>query len=182
MDGPAGGKARAGRPADLRQIVEIYNHYVMHSSATFEVVPVTVEDRLEWLELHTRGERHRLVVATDAGDRVVGWATTSPFRPRAAYETTVESSVYCRSGSEGRGVGSALYRSLFASIQGEDIERVVAGVCLPNASSVALHQRFGFRAVGVFSSVGRKFGRYWDVAWYERPRVLPASWSGYARG
>ena len=55
------------------------------------------------------------------------------------------------------------------AIAGEDVHRIVAGVGQPNPASVALHQRFGFRQVGVFSSVGRKFGTYWDVAWFERP-------------
>jgi len=100
---------------------------------------------------------------------VVGWATTSPFRPRAAYATTVESSVYLRPGSLGKGIGARLYTELFRSIEGEDVERVVAGITLPNPASVRLHRRFGFRRVGTFHRVGRKLGRYWDVAWYERP-------------
>lgn len=109
------------------------------------------------------------MVARDASDEVVGWATTSPFRPRAAYDTTVESSVYCRRDRRGQGVGSALYSHLFEAIQEEDIARIVAGVALPNPGSFALHRRFGFVPVGTFTSVGRKFGRYWDVTWHERP-------------
>ena len=137
--------------------------------ATFEVTPVGAEERLPWLREHAGGGPHRLVLARDEGDQVVGWATTSSFRPRAAYATTVESSVYCRPGYEGRGVGSRLYGFLFASIESEDIERIVAGVALPNPASLALHARFGFRPVGTFTRVGRKFGRYWDVTWLERP-------------
>lgn len=162
-------RLRAGRATDLPEIVELYNHYVAHSPATFETSPVRPEDRREWLEEHSRGGPHRLLVAEADDGGVVGWATTSPFRPRAAYATTVESSVYCRSGFTGQGLGTRLYDALFASIQGQDLARIVAGVTLPNASSVALHTRFGFRSVGVFTRVGRKFGRYWDVAWFERP-------------
>ena len=90
------------------------------------------------------------------------------WRPKPAYETTVESSVYCHPDTVGRGCGTALYAALFDSLRGEDIEVVVAGVSLPNPASVALHERFGFERVGVFQAVGRKFDRYWDVAWFER--------------
>jgi phosphinothricin acetyltransferase len=72
----------------------------------------------------------------------------------------------------GRGCGTALYRALFASLEDEDVETIVAGVSLPNPTSIALHERFGFRRVGVFHAVGRKFENYWDVAWFERPLRL----------
>ncbi len=77
--------------------------------------------------------------------------------------------MYCREDATGRGIGRALYTALFASLAAEDVNRVVAGVTMPNAASVALHERFGFRKVGQFSENGRKFDRYWDVAWFERP-------------
>jgi len=160
---------RSGRSTDLAGILEVYNHYVVSSPSTFEVEPVTPEERRAWLREHTAGGRHRLEVAVDGGGRVVGWATSSPFRPRAAYSTTVEASVYLRPEFRGRGLGSRLYGSLFAELSDEDIERVVAAVTLPNEASVRLHRRFGFRRVGTFHRVGRKFDRYWDVAWFERP-------------
>jgi len=147
----------------------VYNHYVERTAVTFEVAPVRPGDRIAWFREHSSGGRYRLVVATDGRGRLLGWATSSPFRPRAAYQTTVEASVYCRPDCVGRGVGSRLYASLFASVQKEDIERVVAGITLPNPPSVRLHRRFGFRRVGTFHRVGRKLGRYWDVAWFERP-------------
>ena len=109
-----------------------------------------------------------MLVATHDDGSLLGYATTSRWRPKAAYDTTVESSVYCRPDAVGQGIGSALYTALFESIADEDIHRVVAGISQPNPASVALHLRFGFRQVGVFSSVGRKFGKYWDVAWFER--------------
>ncbi|MGD0250621.1 MAG: N-acetyltransferase family protein [Thermoplasmata archaeon] len=164
---------RPGQRRDLGSIVDIYNHYVEHSAATFEVSPVRPADRLDWFREHSLGGRHRLWVAVAAGSGVRGWATTSPFRSRAAYLTTVESSVYVESSSMGQGIGSRLYRSLFESIRSEDIERIVAGISLPNPASLALHHHFGFRHVGTFSRVGRKFGEYWDVAWFERPRKVP---------
>jgi phosphinothricin acetyltransferase len=168
-------RIRPGTPDDLAAVVDLYNFYVANSPATFEVTAVTTEDRVGWLAEHSRGGPHRLLVAEEADGPLLGWATTSPFRPRAAYATTVESSVYCRPDAVGRGVGSALYRELFGAIAGEDVERVVAGVALPNPPSIALHRRFGFRHVGTFTRVGRKFGRYWDVAWFERPLSPPGT-------
>jgi phosphinothricin acetyltransferase len=169
---------RPARPEDLPSIVAIYNHYVEETPATFEVEPVTPGSRRAWFEEHAAGGRHRLLVAEDGTGSVLGWATTSPFRPRAAYATTVESSVYCRAGSIRQGIGRQLYAALFDAIRGEDIERIVAGVTLPNPESLALHRRFGFAPVGVFVRVGRKFGQFWDVEWYQRPLRLepgPAS-------
>ena len=165
-------RIRPGRVADLAEVVELYNHYVGSSPATFEVTPVTPADRRGWFQEHSTGGRHRIEVAVGRDGRVVGWATTSPFRPRAAYATTVEASVYCRPELQGHGIGTRLYSALFDSVRDEDIERIVAGVTLPNDASVRLHRRFGFRRVGTFHRVGRKFDRYWDVAWFERPLRL----------
>jgi phosphinothricin acetyltransferase len=166
---------RAGRRSDLDAIVAIYNHYVVHTHVTFETTPVRPEERAPWLVAHLGSGPHRLVVAEAAERGLVGWATSSEFRPRAGYATTAEASVYCAPDAVGLGIGSRLYDALFRSIADEDLERIVAGVCLPNPPSVALHRRFGFREVGVFTRVGRKLGRYWDVAWFERPtRGVPA--------
>jgi len=160
------------RPAtldDLPALTAIYNHYVVNTSVTFDLVPFEPQGRRAWFDDHSPRGRHRLLVAADPDGTPLGYATTSRWRPKAAYDTTVESSVYCRPDVVGRGIGSALYAELFAAIADEDIHRIVAGVSQPNAASSALHLRFGFRQVGVFSNVGRKFGQYWDVAWFERP-------------
>ena len=160
---------RPATEADLPGIVAIYNHYVERSAVTFEVEPVTVAARRPWFRDHRPLGPHRLLVAVDGEGRGAGWASTSAFRPRAAYSTTVEASVYCRPDAVGQGLGSRLYAALFSGLEGEDVERIVAGVTLPNPASLALHRRFGFRTVGTFTRVGRKFGQYWDVRWLERP-------------
>jgi len=160
------------RPAtedDLPALTDLYNYYVINTAITFDLRPLTVDERRGWFAEHADAGRHRLLVADEGGGRAVGYASTSRFRARAAYDTTVESSVYCRADSVGRGIGTALYRALFELLKNEDINRIVAGVTLPNPASVALHERCGFRPVGTLSSVGRKFDRYWDVAWFERP-------------
>jgi phosphinothricin acetyltransferase len=159
------------RPAaldDLPALTAIYNHYIVNSTITFDVRPFEPEERRGWFDDHASSGRHRLLVSAGADGTILGYATTSRWRPKAAYDTTVESSVYCHPDAIGRRVGTQLYAALFDAIAGEDVHRVVAGVAQPNPASVALHQRFGFRQVGVFSSVGRKFGNYWDVAWFER--------------
>ena len=159
---------RAGTRADLPRITEIYNHYIVNTAITFDLEPVTVEQRVPWQREHTDGARYRLLVAAENG-RIVGCAGTGRFRAKAAYDTTVEATIYCAPEATGRGVGAQLYCALFDALGREDINRVVAGITIPNEASVALHRRFGFRDIGVFSAVGRKFGRYWDVLWMERP-------------
>jgi phosphinothricin acetyltransferase len=159
---------RPAVPDDLPALTAIYNHYIVHTTITFDLHPYEPDARRGWFDDHAATGRHRLLVAA-AGDGVpVGYATSSRWRPKAAYDTTVESSVYCHPDAVGRGIGTQLYTALFAALAAEDVHRVVAGIAQPNAASVALHQRFGFRQVGVFESVGFKFGRYWDVAWFQR--------------
>ena len=159
-------RVRAAADTDLEALTEIYNHYVMNTAITFDVRPFALDERRQWLADHSGG-RYRLIVAEDERG-VLGYATTSRWRPKPSYDTTVESTVYCRADAIGRGVGRRLYESLFDAISGEDIQQIVAGIALPNAASVALHERVGFRLVGIFTGVGRKFDRYWDVAWFQR--------------
>jgi phosphinothricin acetyltransferase len=162
---------RLPRDEDLPSLTDIYNHYVINTSITFDLHPFSCEQRRGWFVEHAATGRYRLLIAEQDGE-IVGYATTSRFRQKAAYDTTVESSVYCRADCVGRGIGTALYVELFAALKNEDINRIVAGVTLPNQPSAALHARCGFRQVGALSSVGRKFGRYWDVAWFERPLLV----------
>lgn len=159
------------RPAvldDLPALTELYNYYVVHTAITFDVAMQLPEQRRAWFDEHQHSARHRLLVAEEHG-AIVGYASSSRWRPKPAYETTVESSVYVRHDAVGRGIGRLLYGGLFDAIADADVHTVVAGVALPNAASVALHERFEFRRVGVFRAVGRKFDQFWDVAWFQRP-------------
>jgi len=158
------------RPAgehDLPRLTEIYNHYILHTPITFDIEPYTVRTRRPWFAQFAPAGRHRLLVAQLDG-AVVGYAGSHQFRTKAAYDTSVETTVYCAPEATARGVGSALYSALFDLLQHEDIRACVAGITLPNEASVALHARFGFTLAGVMHDVGRKFDRYWDVGWYER--------------
>lgn len=159
---------RAAVAGDLPSLTAIYNHYVRHTAITFDVTPFAPEERRGWFEDHAASGRHRLLVAEEAG-HVVGYASTSRWRPKPAYDTTVESSIYVHHEAHGRGIGRRLYGALFDALAGEDVRSIVAGVALPNAASIRLHERCGFTQVGVFRQVGRKFDRYWDVAWFQRP-------------
>jgi phosphinothricin acetyltransferase len=162
---------RMATNGDLPRLTEIYNYYVVNTPVTFDVEPYTVERRATWFQQFAPTGRYRLLVAEESGG-VVGYAGTTRFRPKAAYDTTVETTVYCDLSAAGKGIGRRLYAALFEAIAGEDIHRILAGYTLPNPASAALHQRFGFKPVGTFSENGRKFGRYWDVMWTERPLRL----------
>ena len=152
---------------DLPQIVDIYNHYIVHTPITFDLAPMTVADRRGWFGQFSSTGRHRLFVAVDDG-AVIGYAGSHGFRTKAAYDTTVETTVYCAPIAVGRGVGTLLYATLFEAVASEDIHVMLAGITLPNEASVALHERLGFTLAGVTHAVGRKFDRYWDVGWFER--------------
>ncbi|MGW3418728.1 N-acetyltransferase family protein [Streptomyces phaeochromogenes] len=162
-------QVRPGVESDLDALTDIYNHYVRETPITFDTATFTPVERRPWLLSHPEDGPHRLMVAT-AGDsqRILGYATSSAFRPKPAYETSVEVTIYLAPDAGGRGVGTLLYKALFAALADEDLHRAYAGIAQPNEASARLHERFGFRYVGTYREVGRKFGRYWDVAWYEK--------------
>jgi phosphinothricin acetyltransferase len=159
---------RSGSEADLEAVNDIYNHYVRTSHATFDLEPTTIDQRKEWLGHYGPTGRHRFLVAESDG-AVVGWATSTRHRTRPAYDTSVETTAYVAPDAVGQGVGIALLEALLDALKDEDVHRAFAGIALPNPASVRLHERLGYRRAGYFSEQGRKFGRYWDVAWYEKP-------------
>ncbi|MGX1131295.1 phosphinothricin acetyltransferase [Streptomyces glaucescens] len=162
-------QVRAGVEGDLTALTDLYNHYVRETAITFDTEIFTPEERRPWLLSHPEDGPYRLMVATDTGSqRILGYATSSPFRPKAAYGTSVEVTVYVAPGAGRRGIGTLLYEALFEALAGEDLHRAYAGIAQPNEASARLHERFGFRHVGTYREVGRKFERYWDVAWYEK--------------
>lgn len=165
--GADGVRIRRGREDDLAGLTELYNHYIRATPITFDLEPYTPETRRPWLASFAASGRHQLFVAEQAA-RVLGFACSRPFRDKAAYDTTAETSVYLAPQAVGQGLGRALYERLFAELAGADLHRLVAGITLPNDASVALHTRMGFERVGIFAEVGRKHGRYWDVLWMER--------------
>ncbi len=158
---------RAATDRDLAPITEIYNHYVRETPITFDLEPFAPEARRDWFAQFAESGRHRLLVAELEG-AIAGYAYSTRVRPRAAYDRSVEVTIYVRAGVEGRGIGRALYTSLFEALTLEDIHRAYAVITLPNDSSVRIHEAFGFVFMGTMHEVGRKFDKYWDVAWYEK--------------
>ena len=157
------------RPAqltDLHAIVEIYNHYVTTTHFTFDTDPFTAATRRPWFDQFDE-RRHRCFVLEDAGS-VLGYANSAALKPKPAYATSVEVSIYLAPASTGQGSGTPLYAALLQSFADQDIHRAYALIALPNDASIAFHRRFGFVQVAHLNEVGRKFGRYWDVGWFER--------------
>ncbi|MEV5528175.1 GNAT family N-acetyltransferase [Streptomyces prunicolor] len=166
-------QVRTGVESDLDALTELYNHYVRETPITFDTVPFSPEERRPWLLSHPEDGPYRLKVAVDGtfqgnSQRILGYATSSPYRVKPAYSTSVEVTVYLAPDVGGRGIGTLLYKALFEALETEDVHRAYAGIAQPNEASTRLHERFGFRYIGVHREVGRKFGRYWDVAWHEK--------------
>ncbi|NEQ34217.1 MAG: N-acetyltransferase [Leptolyngbya sp. SIO4C5] len=153
--------------SDVPSLTDLYNHYIRTTAITFDVEPFTVEQRSRWFHHYAETGRHQLFVAELSGE-VVGYASSSQLRTKAAYDTSVETSVYLDPKAYGKGLGSQLYQTLFEALAQEDVHRAYAGITLPNTASIALHKKFGFMSVGTYQEVGRKFGRYWDVEWFEK--------------
>jgi len=156
---------RTAEQGDLPALLDIYNHYVLHTPITFDLEPRTLAQRREWLDQFSIGGRYRCFVAARAGT-AIGWASSARFKDRAAYDTSVETSIYLAPGESGKGLGRRLYQTLFDALADEDIHRAYGGVTLPNDASVGLHLAMGFRHIGTYDEIGRKFGKYWDVGLY----------------
>lgn len=161
---------RAGR-ADVPALLDIYNHYVVNTHITFDLEPRSLADHLIWFGFFAEHGRYQCFVAEKDG-RAIGWASSLPFKERAAYATSVETSVYLAPDERGKGIGRSLYEALFGALEGADVHRAYGGISQPNTASVQLHERMGFVQVGTWREVGRKFGRFWDVAVYERAMEL----------
>lgn len=146
---------------DLPGMTDIYNDAILHSVATFDTEPKTVEQRRVWLRAHD--EKYPALVAIDDDGRVLGWASVSRWSDRCAYAATGEISVYVDSSSRGRGVGTALSKSVLAEARAHGIHTVISRVTSGNEASAALHKSLGFVPVGTMKEVGTKFGRLLDV-------------------
>ena len=154
---------RLATSADAGQIAEIYNREVTGSTATFDLVPRTLEQQQEWLA--ARSGAFAAIVAYEAETRrVVGFASLSPYKERAAYRTTVEDSVYVHRGHTSRGIGKALLGRLVEVARESGFHSVVARIEASGDASRALHASCGFELVGIEREVGRKFNRWLSVA------------------
>ena len=155
---------RLATPADAAAVCRIYNHYVRDTIISFEEAPVPAAEMAARIDELCR--TYPWYVYEEAGS-VVGYAYAGPWRSRAAYRDAVESTVYVASGLVGSGIGSQLYDALIAELRRRSFHCVMGGIALPNAASVALHERKGFTKVAHFREVGWKFKRRIDVGFWE---------------
>lgn len=149
---------------DAEAIAAIYNHYVATTAITFEEEAVTAGEMAHRIESYTKDLPW--LVFEDEG-RVLGYAYATPWKARAAYRHSVEVTVYVEKAHGGRGIGTALYRELIPRLREKGVHALVAGIALPNPGSQTLHESFGFERLGRFREVGRKFGRWIDVGYWE---------------
>jgi len=155
---------RPCRPSDASSICEIYNYFVRESVATFEEEPVSeremgrrireITDHLPWL-------------VWEEAESIQGYAYAAPWKARSAYRFSAESTVYMAPGLTSRDIGTRLYEGLMAELRRRGVHCVVGGIALPNAASIALHEKLGFSKIGHFKEIGWKLGRWVDVAYWE---------------
>ena len=158
--------------ADAAQLVEIYRPSIEDSNASFELVCPGVDEFAD--RIRAALENHEWLVL-ETGEQICGYAYGTAHRKRAAYDLSVETSVYVHSKFHGRGIGKRLYQQLFISLQQMGFHNAYAGITLPNAASVALHESFGFKTIGVFREIGFKNDQWHDVGWWQRPVAKSAN-------
>lgn len=154
-------------PGDYCGIVEIYNHYIENSHATFDLRPYSIGERAPWFSQFNESGPNQLLVAEKNGT-ILGFCCSTPFNNRAAYNISVETAAYVAADVTGQGIGKRLYEALLRNLTGIGLHGAYAGVALPNDVSVDLHEALGFSKVGLYAEVGCKFGKLWSVAWYEK--------------
>jgi L-amino acid N-acyltransferase YncA len=150
---------------DAEQIAEIYNHFVLTSTITFEEEPVAVAEMAQRVADIQASALPWLVATRD--HRVIGFAYAHKWKARAAYRFSTEVTVYVRAGLGNSGTGSRLYAQLFAALKAGGTHAVIGGVALPNEASLRLHRKFGFEKVAHFKEVGFKFNRWIDVTYWQ---------------
>lgn len=149
---------------DAERIAEIYNHYVLHTTITFEEEAVSAAEMERRIREYTAS--HPWLVHEEEG-RVDGYAYATKWRPRAAYRHSAEVTVYVDDSRRRRGIGAELYGQLIARLRETETKVLVAGIALPNEGSSGLHEKLGFRKVAHFEDIGFKFGRWIDVGYWE---------------
>jgi L-amino acid N-acyltransferase YncA len=151
--------------ADAPIIAEIYNWYVMNTIISFEVAPVGIDEMKA--RIQDKLEHYDWLIGEIDGE-IVGYAYYGAFRPREAYQHTVESTIYIAQKWAGRGYGKVIYKRLIESAKKHGFREMVGLIALPNPSSIKLHEKLGFKKVGVNKGVGHKFGHFIDVGIWQR--------------
>ena len=160
---------------DATALMNILNPEVVETSVSFDLVPKSLDEQREWILAHQTTHLCLVALNTDddlgelgaRGERILGFASFSPFRERPAYATTVENSVYVHRAARGQGVGELLLNDLIVAAKGSGFHSLIARIVGENSSSIRLHEMCGFTLVGTEIEVGRKHGRWLDVVEYQ---------------
>ncbi len=153
-------KIRAATNEDQQAILEIYNEAVQNTTATFDTEPRSLQNQVEWFRRH---KKNHPVLVVEENDKVIGWSSMSPWSDRCAYDTTVEVSVYVHRDFRGRGIGSQLLEKITEEGRRANNHTVLSRISEGNDISIHLHEKLGYRHIGVMKEVGFKFGKFLDV-------------------
>lgn len=157
------------RPAHINDgsaLATIYNHYILHSPATFEVATIDAAEMVQRMKKVTKDFQLPWLVMEEAG-QIIGYAYATQWKARKAYAKTTETSIYIHKDHGGKGYGKHLYSALLDAVSNLGYHVAIGGMSIPNPSSQALHEQLGFSYVGVFKDVGFKFDRWIDVGYWQ---------------
>lgn len=157
-------EVRQATAGDAEKICEIYNWYVANTIITFELEPILATEMQQ--RISEKLQKFEWLVGEQSGE-IIGYAYAGTFRARAAYDHTVESSIYLDHTKTGQGFGVMLYQALIDRCRELGFKEMIGGAALPNAASVRIHEYLGFEKIGVFARVGYKFGEYIDVGFWQ---------------
>jgi phosphinothricin acetyltransferase len=149
---------------DAINITAIYNYYIENTIITFEEKPITVKEMASRIE--SISSQYPYLVYEENG-MVVGYAYATQWKTRSAYRYSAENTIYLHPDSKGKGIGSTLFSKFLDEIKNTNLHVIVGGIALPNAASVALHEKFGFKKIAQFEEIGFKFGKWIDVGYWE---------------
>jgi L-amino acid N-acyltransferase len=158
-------KVREAIESDLPQILEIYNEVILNTTAVYDYEPHSLEMRRQWFA--AKKEQGFPVYVAEVGSEILGLSSIGPFRAWAAYQYSVENSVYVAARARGQGIGRLLIPPLITRARELGIHAMLAGIDAGNEASLRLHAYFGFREVAHFREVGWKFGRWLDLKFLE---------------
>lgn len=159
-------KIRRAELRDAEGIREIYNQAVTETTHTFDLVPRSLQDQKDWITAR-QGSLAAIVAVSEDGE-ILGFASLSRYRDRPAYSTTVENSVYVSTTAHRQGVGSTLMAALIELASHHGYHSIVARIADAQEASINLHRNHGYELVGIEREIGRKFGRWLDVALMQR--------------
>ncbi|PHR70194.1 MAG: phosphinothricin acetyltransferase [Lutibacter sp.] len=149
---------------DIEQLVEIYNYYIENTVITFDKNPCSVDDFEQ--KIKPIYKKYPFIVFEE-NNEILGYAYGSSWRPKPSYKFTVESTIYLNSDAQGKGIGTKLYTELLKQLKQQNFHTIIGGLTLPNAASIKLHEKLGFKKVAHFKQVGRKFDEWLDVGFWQ---------------